>query len=93
MKKIETNLELIIDLMDYSPYGAMSQIFIMDALHKQIDAVIENEAELLDQDRKDQEEAGNISFININAWIGTAKDLKKRIAEFHSRHERMPDES
>lgn len=82
--KIESNSDLINDLMNYSPAGAMSQIFIMDAINKQVDLVILNEDSLLKKSIQDQKE-GKMSYFSIVSWIATAKDLRKRIDEFYNR--------
>ena len=77
MKKLETNTDLVMDLMEISPYGAMTQIFIIDAITKLVDKVIDSEKELLEMEEK------NKGFISMPAWIGTAKDIKKRMQEFY----------
>jgi hypothetical protein len=39
-KQPETNTEFVTRLMEFSPYGALTQVFIMDALYKQADVAI-----------------------------------------------------
>jgi stalled ribosome rescue protein Dom34 len=38
-RKPETNVQLVKRLMEFSKYGALSQLFIIDALLKQSEAV------------------------------------------------------
>ena len=80
MSKISTNEELIIDLINFSPYGALSQVFIIDAIRKLCNHVIENEQKLLIEDQQNNK----TSFISIPAWIGTAKDIKARMDDFYN---------
>ena len=71
-----TNEDLILEVMNYSKYGALSQAFVMQALEAQCDAVIEQKEELI----KEQEESiknGKIPFVNIHSWIGVAEETKE----------------
>ena len=73
MKKITTNEDLIKDLMNYSPYGALCQAFIMQALRDYAQHVIDNSEELLKNDN---------SIVSHKAWVGTAKDIADRMDKF-----------
>jgi hypothetical protein len=73
MSKITTNEDLIKDLMNYSPYGALCQAFIMQALRDYAQHVIDNSEELLKNDN---------SMVSNKAWVGTAKDIADRMDKF-----------
>lgn len=74
MAKIKNNTDLVKDLMNFSPYGALGQIFIIQALEFYCNAVI---AEPIKEDQKN-------GLINPVAWKGTAEDIKKRMADFYA---------
>lgn len=84
-KKIKNNEELVVDMMNFSPYGGLSQIFIMEAIRRYTEEVIEAEEELLEQERRDEEE-GKVSIVSTEGWIGVAKDLKKRMDDFYDKN-------
>lgn len=73
MRKIKTNEALIKDLMNYSPYGALCQAFIMQAIREYAQHVIDNSEEIIKNDNP---------IVSHNAWIGTAKDIADRMDEF-----------
>lgn len=79
MSKRKTNEDLVVHLMNFSPYGALSQMFIIQAIQTQCSAVIKQEKELLKKDKENEHR----SFVNIESWIGTAKDIDKRMKEFY----------
>lgn len=72
-KKVETNLDLVKDLMHYSPYGALCQAFIIEGIYKYCDTVI-----------KENPLTEN-SFVDHKAWLGIANDIKTRMDSFYKR--------
>jgi hypothetical protein len=69
--KNKTNTEFVTELMEYSKHGALMQLFIIDALIKHSDRVVEHEAEVL--------QVMENSMIHGPAWVGCAKELKKAL--------------
>lgn len=76
-RHLKTNEDLVVDLMNYSPYGALGQAFIIQAIEAYANRIIKDKEELLAND-------GN-SIISNNAWIGIAEDVKRRMDEFYNR--------
>ena len=90
MSKIQTNEDLIIDLMNFSPYGALGQLFIIEAVRAYTEHQIENKDESIKQYVKKCEEAeenGSIYCgVDMRSWTGVAEDVKKRMDEFYNRN-------
>jgi hypothetical protein len=82
MAHINNNEELIIDLMNFSPYGALCQAFIMQGLQEYCKQVIEDKEELL-EDEKKLETEGKRPIVSTQAWIGIAEDITKRMDAFY----------
>jgi hypothetical protein len=83
-RKLETNEDLLVDLLNYSPYGALCQSFIIQAIQSFASGVIESKQELLKQE-EDLEKQGKISLISHKAWVGIAEDVNKRMNEFYNK--------
>ena len=79
-KKDQTNEEFVRDLMNFSPYGALCQPFIIQAIGYYCQEVIKDKDKILAEDKANQEE-GKISLINNEAWIGIAEDIAAKIKE------------
>lgn len=69
-KKRLTNIELVVEIMEYSQFGALAQVFVMDALEK-FSATV-SEAKVSD--------FGENCMVHPQAWIGVAKEIKKKLA-------------
>jgi hypothetical protein len=67
-KRPMTNIEKVTHLMTYSSYGALSQMFVMEALQKWSDII--SSASIRDVDN---------GFINPEAWIAVAKEIRERL--------------
>jgi hypothetical protein len=78
------NTELLVSLMEFSPYGAMCQMFIIDALQKHAEAAAQ--ADPAEITRKCN------GMLNGDAWVATAKDIRDRMAAFYARAPRDPDD-
>lgn len=65
-KRPMTNIEKVTHIMSYSNYGALAQIFVMEALHKWSGIV----------SKASPEQIGN-GFVSGEAWIGVAKEIQK----------------
>lgn len=78
MSQLNTNEDLIQDLITYSPYGALSQTFVMYAVRHYAKMVIEAGPEACDS-----------AFLSGEAWVGVATDIQTRCDAFYSRHDRQ----
>jgi len=67
-KRPMTNIEKVHHIMSYSRYGALAQIFVMDALHKWTDIISNATAA----------QVGN-GFVDGNAWIGVAREIQSTL--------------
>lgn len=72
MKSIQSNEELVSDLMNFSPVGALCQPFILEAIMNYSQKVLE-----IDDDSPEWEN----SFISLKAWKRQAEYCIKRIEE------------
>ena len=73
-KQRMTNVEFVTELMEFSQCGALSQIFIIDAIMKHADAVAKADAEKLDH-----------PLIRGQAWIACAQEIKARMEAQYGR--------
>jgi hypothetical protein len=67
-KRPMTNIEKVRHIMNYSSYGALAQLFVMDALHKWSEMV----------SRASPHDVGN-GFVSGEAWIGVAKEIHGKL--------------
>jgi hypothetical protein len=67
-KRPMTNIEKVHHLMTHSRYGALAQLFVMDALHKWADII----------SKASPEQVGN-GFVNGEAWIGVAREIRNAL--------------
>jgi hypothetical protein len=67
-KRPMTNIEKVTHIMTYSNYGALSQMFVMEALHKWSGIISKASPEQVDN-----------GFINGEAWIGVAGEIQKAL--------------
>ena len=72
MAQPQSNEEIVLNLLRFSPYGALSQIFIMEAIREYANNV----------SAIDPATITGTAFINPEAWVGVAKDVKQRLEEF-----------
>ena len=74
-----TNVEFVTELMEYSPYGGLAQIFIIDAITKYANLVAEAKEAEVDH-----------PMISGHAWIGCARDIKARLDAMYSSERKQP---
>jgi hypothetical protein len=67
--KRKTNIEIVNDIMNFSRYGALAQVFVMDALLKMSEAVA----------KSTPKDYPKNNFIHPEAWIGVAKEIKAKL--------------
>ena len=69
--KARSNVQMVRDLMEFSKYGPMAQFWVMDVLTREA---------------KRQAEAGvpswpADSFVNAEAWHGTACEINRKLSD------------
>ena len=72
MKRPQTNEAFVRHMMTFSDFGALSQIFILDAIAKQADAVAAMTPEAVEH------AFGPLPFVSPTAWRGVAIEIKNR---------------
>jgi hypothetical protein len=70
MAKRKTNIQAVKQMMEFSQYGALAQLFIMQAIAKYADACSEAEPASMDS-----------GFISGANWQAVAKDIKRQMDE------------
>lgn len=70
-KKRKTNEELVVDIMTFSRRGALSSMFVMDALLRH--------AEVVSKSTPADYPANHV--VNPAAWIDVAKEIKAKLDE------------
>jgi hypothetical protein len=67
-KRPMTNIEKVTHIMSYSQYGALAQMFVMDALHKWTGIISKASPEHVEN-----------GFVNGEAWIGVAREIQTKL--------------
>jgi hypothetical protein len=65
-KRPMTNIEKVTHMMSYSNYGALAQMFVMEALHKWSDIISKTDPKKVDN-----------GFVSGEAWVGVAKEIQQ----------------
>lgn len=79
MPKATTNLECVIDIMEFSRYGALAQAFVMDALSKHAAQVAAMPFDVL------QQELGDHPMVSARAWLGVAQEIHDKLEAHFAR--------
>lgn len=74
---MKSNVEFVQELMEFSKNGAITQVFVIEALRYYSKKVL--------QHGKLEDESGN--FISNRAWHATAKEIETRLTEKYGKHE------
>lgn len=82
--KLKTNEDLVVDLLNYSPYGALCQSFVIQAIQSFAQNVIDNKEELI-KSEEEMEKQGRINLVSHKAWVGIAEDINERMNQFYNR--------
>lgn len=72
-RQLTCNEDLVKDLLNFSPFGAMGQVFVMEAIRHYSALVVAGD------------EVG--APINKGVWTEIASDVKRRCDAFYSRHD------
>jgi len=75
-KDILTNEQIVKNLMNYNKHGALGQVFIMTAIEKYAEMVME---------APDSPENDLNALIPMVIWKSTAQDVLNRLAELRAR--------
>jgi len=67
----QTNIEAVVDLMEFSQYGALAQLFVVDALSKHARHVADAPAEAFAGMRD--------GMIGQEAWQGVAREIAQKM--------------
>ena len=78
-KARKTNIEFIVDAMEFSAYGALSQAFIMEAVSKYAEQVAASKPEDFPKN----------GFIQPEVWISVGKELQAKL-RLHYGNSTMP---
>ncbi|MGM3411942.1 hypothetical protein [Ralstonia holmesii] len=73
MPKPKTNIEFVRELMDFSRFGPLAQMFVIDALSKWSDKIANTPVEELHKAFD-----GNL-LIGAEAWQGVAREIKDKL--------------
>ena len=68
MAKPKTNVQFVRDLMEHSNYGALAQLFVLDALDKWSKIIAESDPA-----------KGDSPLISGQAWVGVANEIQEKI--------------
>lgn len=77
-KTLQCNEDLVLDLLNYSPFGAMGQVFVMEAIRHYAASVVAGQKVT--------------APMPASVWEQIAADVKKRCDAFYSRHDRASPE-
>lgn len=79
-KAPKSNIEMVTELMHFSPVGAVSQWFIIDAIYKQACAVSALDPAMLPPN----------PFVSNEAWVNAARDIRTRMGAHYAGVGRIP---
>lgn len=68
--KAQSNVEFVTDIMEFSNYGALSQMFVIEALRNWSERVAAADPTKMET-----------GFISGAAWVGVAKEIKAKLEE------------
>ncbi len=74
MARRKTNVQALTDMMEVSNYGALAQVFILEAISRYADDVAEADPSAMSN-----------PMISGRAWVGVAKEIKGKMAAHLSR--------
>ncbi len=75
-RALQSNEDLVKDLMTYSPHGSLAQVFIIEAIRKYSKQIIKADPASLDN-----------ALISGATWQAIAKDVEDRCVKFYGRHD------
>lgn len=64
----KTNVQFLVDAMDFSRYGPLAQAFVLEAMRRYADQVAKADPAIFDN-----------AFIAGEAWVGVAKELQFKL--------------
>ena len=73
-----TNDEFLSYCMNFSDYGNLCQLAIMEVIERGVKDILDNKEEWLIEYEKDEKD-GKISIIHVPSFIGAVEELKNRL--------------
>jgi hypothetical protein len=70
----ETNVDFVTRIMEFSNYGPLAQLFILEAIRNWSDVVAKADPAKIDT-----------PMINGHAWVGVAKEIKAKLEDRSAR--------
>ncbi|RIV48823.1 hypothetical protein [Burkholderia pseudomallei] len=74
-----TNVDCVMEIMNFSRYGALAQAFVMDALSKHAAHVARMPLEELN------EQFGDQPIVSAKAWHGIAREIHEKLEAHFAR--------
>ena len=71
MSRRKTNVEFVVELMEYSVHGALTQAFVLEALGRYARTVASRTPQELDR-----------PLVSGHAWHGCAVEVQQKLAEW-----------
>lgn len=75
MSKLNSNEDLVHDLLNYSPYGALGQMFVMECIRKHAEKVAHCKMPPSEPD----------AMFSNETWQAVAKNVHERCEAFYNR--------
>ena len=72
--KHKTNVEAVTDIMEFSRFGAVAQMFVIDALMKHAALIAKTKP-------SDYGAKGSVMLVAPEAWIGVAQEIERKLKE------------
>jgi hypothetical protein len=82
-RRLTCNADLVRDLITFSDYGAIGELFVVMGIRAYADQIIKRGA---------PDKTEDFGFITQERWLEVARDVKKRCDDFYDRHKRADDD-
>lgn len=69
-KKVQTNVQFVVDMMEHSAHGALVQAFVLEAIDRYAKQVMSDQDKLRVQMKN--------HLVHPEAWIGCAKEVNAK---------------
>jgi hypothetical protein len=81
-----TNEEFVKYCLNFSQYGALCQLVVIEALCAGTEKILSTKQDALDEYQQSKD-AGQIPFVHMPSFIGAAEELHERLALKYSDYE------
>ena len=82
--KLQTNVDLINDLMHNSPHPMVCQTFLLTAIKEYCMYVLKNKSALIDNE-EDAQVSGVLPLFQAQVWVDVADDINDKVRKFYDR--------